>query len=122
MFPSRATIWTLRREGLIVPQPQKRLHSSLIRFEADPPNETWQTDVTHWHLQDGEHVEIMNMIDDHSRLFLASNNNIRPHRALDERTPLQAYNTRIKTRPATGALPTTHFRLRQDKVDQKADE
>ena len=57
---------------MIVPQPQKRPHSSLIRFEADLPNETWQTDITHWHLAGGEHAEIMNMIDDHSRLFLAS--------------------------------------------------
>jgi transposase InsO family protein len=55
-----------------VPEPQKRPRSSLIRFEADLPNETWQTDVTHWHLSGGEHVEILNMIDDHSRLFLAS--------------------------------------------------
>lgn len=71
--PSRTTIWRiLRREGLIVPAPQKRPRSSLIRFEADLPNEMWQTDITHWHLADGEHVEIMNMIDDHSRLFLAS--------------------------------------------------
>ncbi len=223
--PSRATIWRiLGREGLIVSQPQKRPRSSLIRFEADLPNETWQTDITHWQLQDGEHVEILNVIDDHSRLFLASEayptvkaqdvvdtfhkaadlhglpasllsdngavftatprkgkvllqtelerlgissknsrpyhpqtcgkierlhqtlkryltrqkpartltelqsqldtfvhyyNNIRPHRALDGRTPLQAYNTRIKARPATGALPATHFRVRQDKVNSK---
>jgi len=222
--PSRATIWRiLKREGLIVPEPQKRPRSSLIRFEAELPNETWQTDVTHWQLASGEHVEILNMIDDHSRLFLASEayptvkaqnvvetfhkaadlhglpasllsdngavftatprkgkvllqtelerlgirsknsrpyhpqtcgkierlhqtlkryltrrppsktiaelqshlntfvhyyNNIRPHRALDGRTPLQAYNTPIKARPATGALPTTHFRVRQDKVDK----
>jgi transposase InsO family protein len=223
--PSRATIWRiLRREGLIVPEPQKRPRSSLIRFEADLPNETWQTDVTHWHLAGAKHVEIMNVIDDHSRLFLASEayptvkaqdvvdtfhkaaelhglpaslltdngavftatprkgkvllqtelerygiasknsrpyhpqtcgkierlhqtlkryltrqppaktltdlqtqldtfvhyyNNIRPHRALHGRTPLQTYNTRIKARPATpGALPTTHFRVRKDKVDQ----
>lgn len=71
--PSRATIWRiLRREGLIFPQPQKRPHSSLIRFEADLPNEMWQADITHWQFADGEHVEILNMIDDHSRLFLAS--------------------------------------------------
>jgi hypothetical protein len=50
--------------------------------------------------------------------FVHYYNNIRPHRALNGRTPLQAYNTRIKARPATGALPATHFRVRQDKVDQ----
>jgi transposase InsO family protein len=223
--PSRATIWRiLKREGLIVPEPQKRPRSSLIRFEADLPNETWQTDVTHWHLASSEHVEILNVIDDHSRMFLASEayptvkapdvvdtfhktaslhglpasllsdngavftatprkgkvllqtelerygitnknsrpyhpqtcgkierlhqtlkryltrqpaaktltelqtqldtfvhyyNNIRPHRALDGRTPLQAYNARIKARPTTaGAPPPTHFRVRQDKVDK----
>jgi transposase InsO family protein len=71
--PSRATIWRiLGREGLITPQPQKRPRSSLLRFEADLPNETWQTDITHWQLAAGEHVEILNIIDDHSRLFLGS--------------------------------------------------
>jgi len=71
--PSVSTIWRiLKREGLIVPQPQKRPRSSLIRFQAELPNEMWQTDVTHWQLADGQHTEILNMIDDHSRLFLAS--------------------------------------------------
>jgi transposase InsO family protein len=71
--PSVSTIWRiLRREGLVVPQPQKRPRSSLIRFEAELPNEMWQADITHWRLAGGEDVEILNMIDDHSRLFLAS--------------------------------------------------
>lgn len=71
--PSVSTIWRiLRREGLVVAQPQKRPRSSLIRFQADLPNEMWQTDITHWQLPGGEHAEILNMIDDHSRLFLAS--------------------------------------------------
>jgi hypothetical protein len=51
--------------------------------------------------------------------FVHYYNNIRPHRALDGRTPLQAYNARTKARPTTaGALPATHFRVRQDKVDE----
>jgi transposase InsO family protein len=71
--PSETTIWRiLKREGLVVPQPQKRPRSSLIRFQAQLPNEMWQTDITHSQLAGGEHVEILNMIDDHSRLFLAS--------------------------------------------------
>jgi Integrase core domain len=32
----------------------------------------WQADITHWGLSGGRGVEILNMIDDHSRLFLAS--------------------------------------------------
>jgi transposase InsO family protein len=72
-IPSLATIWRiLQREGLIVAQPQKRPRSSLIRFEADLPNEMWQTDITHWQLAGGEHAEILNAIDDHSRLFICS--------------------------------------------------
>jgi transposase InsO family protein len=71
--PSVSTIWRiLRREGLVRRQPQKRPRSSLIRFCAELPNEMWQADITHWRLAGGEHVEILNMIDDHSRLFLAS--------------------------------------------------
>ncbi|MGH3182913.1 MAG: IS481 family transposase [Streptosporangiaceae bacterium] len=220
--PSRATVWRiLKRQGLIVAQPQKRPHSSLIRFEAQLPNEMWQADVTCWTLASGEVVEILNLIDDHSRLHLGCDayprvkaadvvqsfhkalelhgvpesllsdngavftgsyrggkvlleyelerlgvifknsrpyhpqtcgkverlhqtlkrylakqppaetlselrrqldafahyyNHIRPHRALAGRTPLQAYSTRVKARPA-GANPATYFRVRQDKVD-----
>jgi transposase InsO family protein len=221
--PSRTTIWrVLQREGLISPQPQKRPACSLTRFEAQLPNEMWQTDFTAWSLASGEVVEILNLIDDHSRLLLACDayarvkaadvvasfhraadlhglpesllsdnaavfvgsyrkgkvlfeselerlgvrfknsrpyhpqtcgkverlhqtlkrylakqsrakalselqeqlhafaryyNNIRPHRALDGRTPLQAYSSRLKARPA-GASSTTHFRVREDKVDK----
>jgi transposase InsO family protein len=221
--PSVSTIWrVLRREGLVVAQPQKRPASSLIRFQADLPNEMWQADITHWRLADDTDVEILNTIDDHSRLFLASQafstvkavdvvdvlhktgslhglpaslltdngavftgfyrkgkvlleaelerlaiefknsrpyhpqtcgkierlhqtlkrylahqhpprtirelqeqldafahyyNAIRPHRALNGRTPLQAYSARIKARPARDAAPNTHFRVREDKVD-----
>jgi len=71
--PSVSTIWrVLKREGLVVSQPQKRPRSSLIRFEAELPNEMWQADVTHWTLAGAGHAEILNMLDDHSRLFLAS--------------------------------------------------
>jgi transposase InsO family protein len=71
--PSVSTIWRiLRREGLVVSQPQKRPRGSLIRFEAELPNELWQTDITHWELRGGEHAEILNVIDDHSRLFICS--------------------------------------------------
>lgn len=222
--PSLSTIWRiLRHHGLISPEPQKKPRSSLIRFQAELPNEMWQTDVTHWRLADGTDVEILNMIDDHSRLFLASQafstvkaqdvvdvfhktaslhglpmsvlsdngavftaayrkgkvlfqselerlgielknsrpyhpqtcgkverlhqtlkryltrqpttartltelqeqldafahyyNTRRPHRALGGRTPLQAYSTRTKARPAN-TPPETHFRVRQDKVDK----
>jgi transposase InsO family protein len=71
--PSVATIWrVLSRRGFIVAQPHKRPKSSWRRFQAELPNECWQADVTHWSLADGREVEILNIIDDHSRLLVAS--------------------------------------------------
>jgi transposase InsO family protein len=68
-----ATIWrVLTRRGFIVAQPHKRPRNSWRRFQAELPNECWQADVTHWALADGREVEILNMIDDHSRLLVAS--------------------------------------------------
>jgi transposase InsO family protein len=61
----------LRRRALVIPQPRKRPRSSLTRFAATLPNELWQTDATHWSLADGSAVEILNVIDDHSRLQVA---------------------------------------------------
>lgn len=71
--PAVSTIWRiLRRHGLVVPEPHKRPRSSFIRFAAGLPNELWQTDATHWSQADGSAVEILNVIDDHSRLLVAS--------------------------------------------------
>jgi len=220
--PSTATIWRiLSRHGLITPQPHKRPRSSFVRFEAQLPNEMWQVDATHWTLASGTEVEILNLVDDHSRLLLASvafrtvkaadvvqvffsaasayglpaallsdngavfsgasrggtvlletelarlgircvhstpyhpqtcgkverfhqtlkrflakqprpaslahlqlqldalrtyYNQRRPHRALDQRTPMVAFNARLRARPELPAA-ATHFRVRQDKVD-----
>jgi transposase InsO family protein len=73
LVPSVATIWrVLSRRGFITPQPQKRPRSSFRRFQADLPNECWQADTTHWALADGADVEILNMLDDHSRLLVGS--------------------------------------------------
>ena len=63
----------LRRRGLVTPEPRKRPRSSIIRFEAELPNQLWQTDATHWALAGGgSAVEILNYLDDHSRLCLGS--------------------------------------------------
>jgi transposase InsO family protein len=71
--PSVATIWrVLSRRGFVTPQPHKRPKSSWRRFQAELPNECWQADTTHWALADGTDVEILNVIDDHSRLLVAS--------------------------------------------------
>jgi transposase InsO family protein len=76
--PSVATIWRiLSRQGLVSPQPHKRPRSSFIRFQADLPNQLWQADITLWQLANGTQVEILNVLDDHSRLLVASDSQAR---------------------------------------------
>jgi len=71
--PSESTIWRiLTRRGLIVPEPRKRPKVSLHRFVYPRPNDCWQIDATHWHLADGSTVEIIDIIDDHSRVCTAA--------------------------------------------------
>jgi transposase InsO family protein len=71
--PSVSTIWrVLKGRGFVTPQPHKRPKSSFVRFCAELPNECWQADVTHVALADGSAVEVLNIIDDHSRLCIAS--------------------------------------------------
>jgi transposase InsO family protein len=72
---SRATVHRiLTRHGTITPEPKKRPKSSYIRFEADQPNETWQSDFTHYPLADTDTfpqgVEVLTWLDDHSRYAL----------------------------------------------------
>jgi transposase InsO family protein len=68
-----STIWrVLKARGFVTPQPQKRPKSSYKRFCADLPNETWQADVTHVTVSGGVVFEVLNIIDDHSRLCVAS--------------------------------------------------
>ena len=71
--PAVSTIWRILTDrGFVTPQPHKRPKSSYVRFQAEQPNERWQADITHWILADGSDVEILNLIDDHSRLCLTS--------------------------------------------------
>ena len=66
---------TIRRRliaaGLIEPAPRKRPKSSYVRFQADLPNECWQSDFTHCRLADGTDCEVIVWIDDHSRYALS---------------------------------------------------
>ena len=70
--PSVTTIWRiLTRHGLVTAEPRKRPKRSYLRFEADLPNECWQSDFTHWPLADGTEMEILTFLDDHSRFALS---------------------------------------------------
>lgn len=86
--PSTSTIRRiLHTAGLITPEPRKRPRSSYVRFEATQPNETWQSDFTHWRLADGTDVEILNWLDDHSRLLLSCTT----HRPVTGRTVVDTF-------------------------------
>jgi transposase InsO family protein len=69
---SRATVYRIiRRADLVTAEPKKKPRSSYIRFQAEQPNETWQSDFTHHRLADGTDTEILSWLDDHSRYALS---------------------------------------------------
>jgi transposase InsO family protein len=75
---SRATInRILTRAGAVPPQPANRPKSSYTRFQASMPNETWQSDVTHYRLADGSGTEIISWLDDCARYALSVTAHVR---------------------------------------------
>jgi transposase InsO family protein len=66
----------LQAAGLVTPEPKKKPKSSYIRFQAAMPNETWQSDFTHYRLtrpdgRPGADCEILTWLDDCSRYALS---------------------------------------------------
>lgn len=110
------SVSTIRRRlvdaGLVVAEPKKRPKASYVRFEADLPNECWQSDFTHWRLADGTDTEILVWIDDHSRFVLSAT----VHRCVTGPIVLDAFRTNTKKHglPAStltdnGLVYTTRF-------------
>jgi transposase InsO family protein len=101
---SRATIHRiLTRHGAITPDPKKRPRSSYVRFQAAMPNETWQSDFTHYPLTDTETfpkgIEIITWLDDCTRYAL----HISAHRAIT--TPIVL--TTFKQAAAQHGIPAS---------------
>jgi len=61
----------LARAGLVTPEPAKRPRSSYIRFQAQLPNECWQSDFTYVPLAGGGTAQVLTWLDDHSRYALS---------------------------------------------------
>jgi transposase InsO family protein len=65
----------LAKAGLVIPEPKKKPKSSYIRFEAAMPNQTWQSDFTHYPLADTtgfpKGIEIITWLDDCTRYALS---------------------------------------------------
>jgi transposase InsO family protein len=86
--PSRATIHRiLTHADRVTPEPHKRPRSSWTRFEATLPNETWQSDMTHWRLNGDTGVEIITWLDDHSRMIM----HISAHTVVTARTVVDTF-------------------------------
>jgi transposase InsO family protein len=81
----------LMRAGLVVPEPRKRPKSSCIRFQAEQPNECWQSDFTHYPLAGGTDTEILTWLDDHSRYAL----HVTAHRSVTGPVVLAAFRAAV---------------------------
>jgi transposase InsO family protein len=115
---SRATInRILIRAGAVVPDPSKRPKSSYIRFVADQPNETWQSDFTHYRLTGrdgsvGADCEILTWLDDHSRYALSVTAHVRvtgPVVLATFRKAIAAHGVPASTLTDNGMVFTTRF-------------
>ena len=111
--PALSTIWRiLRSAGLVSPEPKKRPKAYITRFEAVQPNETWQSDFTHWRLANGSDVEIINWLDDHSRYLLScsAHSVITGSIVIDSFTRCQSeYGTPFSTLTDNGNVYTARF-------------
>lgn len=71
--PSRATLArAFAAAGVSKPEPRKRPRAANRRFVYPAPNCCWQIDAFAWSLADGSAVAIHQVIDDNSRMALAS--------------------------------------------------
>ncbi|MFJ2620094.1 DDE-type integrase/transposase/recombinase [Glutamicibacter sp. NPDC087344] len=71
--PSTAVLAKIFRDrGFVTPAPQKRPRSSYRSFRYPMPNACWQLDATEYVLEGGRKCVIFQLLDDHSRLAVAS--------------------------------------------------
>ena len=107
----------LTRAGLVTPAPGKRPRSSYVRFQADLPNQCWQSDFTHYRLSTAEggpgaDVEIITWLDDHSRYALHISAHPRISGAITKatfRAAVATHGVPASTLTDNGMVYTTRF-------------
>jgi transposase InsO family protein len=102
----------LTRLRLVEPQPKKRPRSSYIRFQAAMPNQTWQSDVTHYRLTTGTEAKILTWLDDCSRyaLSVTGHHNVTAKVVLTSfRHAIATHGTPASTLTDNGMVCTTRF-------------
>lgn len=89
------SVSTIRRRliaaGLVEPNPKKKPKRKFIRFAADLPNETWQSDFTHIWLANRTDTETITWLDDHSRYAL----HVSCHRRVTGNIVLDTFNRTV---------------------------
>jgi transposase InsO family protein len=83
----------LAKAGLVTPEPKKRPKSSYIRFSAALPNETWQSDFTHYPLAGGRDTEILTWLDDCTRMAIR----VTAHHRVTTPIVLAEFRTAVRT-------------------------
>src|SRR5437899_7830534 len=86
----------------ITPRPAARSNASTRPSSSSSPKQSPAESLTHLQLQ----------LDAFRTIY----NQQRPHRALDGRTPLQAFHARLKASPLMGQ-PQVDYRFRRDRLD-----
>lgn len=71
----------MKRSGIMIPEPRKHPKSTFTCFQAEQPNQCWQSDLTCWAMSDGAEIMILIWLDDHSCYALCY---IRQHRGHDD--------------------------------------
>lgn len=111
--PAASTIWRiLHSQGLVIAQPKKKPKVYMQRFCASQPNETWQSDFTHLWLSDGSGVEVLNWLDDHSRLLLYCKAwpAVKGHHVVDSfKECINEYEAPLSTLTDNGVVYTARF-------------
>jgi hypothetical protein len=102
----------VKAAGRVEASPKKKLRSSYIWFEADQPNECWQSDYTHYPLTDGTDTEIITWLDDHSRfaLSISAHQWIKGHTVISTFTYcVEVFGCPFSTLTDNGLVYTTRF-------------
>jgi hypothetical protein len=102
---------------LVTPEPKKRPKASYLRFEANQPNQCWQSDFTHYRLTNrdstpGGDTEILTWLDDHSRYALSITCHTRvsaPIVLSTFRDTISIYGPPASTLTDNGMVYTTRF-------------
>ncbi len=83
---SHTTVWkTLQQEGEEKWRTTKKAYKRVKRFEREEPNDLWQIDIKgpFWVEEQGQHLHLVSVIDDHSRFCVGAKFFPRPVKTWD---------------------------------------